>query len=467
MDKKHRDWIITIVVGVVIWFMPVPEGLKPEAWKMFALFAATIIGFILQPIPMGALAILSLATAGFLNLAKLGELLTGFANSTVWLIVAAFMLSRGFVKTGLGRRVAYMLIERFGKSTLTLGYAIMFSEFFFCPATPSSAARGGAIIFPIVRSLASAFDSEPGPTAKRIGAYLMQVAFQSNCMSGALFLTAMVANPLCATFAQQAFGIQITWAGWAMAALIPGTLCMLAIPLVMYYINTPEVKSTPEAKELAQKELEKLGPMTRDEKVMSGIFVLCIVLWATSQYTGLNATLVALGGAAVLLATQAITWNDVLEEKGAWDTMVWIAVLVTFAGLLSKYGFIGWISKNIGAYLVGIPWMTTLIVVLLVHCYSHYLFASLSAHTTAMYPALIAVAAASGAPPMLVAISMGCINNFCACLTHYGNGVAPIYFGTGYMSQGTWWKLGFMMSVVYLAIWIGIGFPWWKVIGLW
>lgn len=467
MSKKIRDGLITIAVGVIIWFMPVPEGLKAEAWKIFAVFVATIIGFILQPLPMGSLAIISMTITGFLGLAKLPALLSGFSNSTIWLVVSAFMLSRGFSKTGLGRRVAYLLIERFGKNTLTLGYAIAASEFVFCPATPSSAARGGAILFPIIKSLASAFGSEPGATAKRMGAYLMQVGFQSNCMSGALFLTAMVANPLAMAFAQQASGVTVTWAEWAMAAIVPGTLSMIAIPLVMYFINSPEIKKTPEAQVIAKAELEKQGPMTKNEKIMCGVFVGCITLWATSQYTGLNATLIALGGASALLLTSAITWQDVLEEKGAWDTMVWIAVLVMLAGLLSKYGLIAWISNHIATAMTGVTWLTALIGVLLFYFYSHYLFASLSAHTTALYPALIAVIVGAGAPPVLGAIALGCIGNFCSCLTHYGNGVGPIYFGAGYLSQGTWWKIGFIMSLVYLFIWLVIGFGWWKVIGFW
>lgn len=434
---------------------------------MLAIFVSTIVGFILQPIPMGAVAILSIVVAGFLKLGKLPELLSGFSNTTIWLIVAAYMLSRGFTKTGLGQRVAYILIEKLGKNTLALGYAIMAGEFVFCPATPSSAARGGAIFFPIVRSLALAFDSKPGPTAKRIGAYLMQVAFQSNCMSGALFLTAMVANPLSAAFAQQAFGIQVTWANWAIAALVPGTLAMLAIPLVMFYINPPEIKVTPQAQEFARAHLEQLGPMKREEIIMAAVFVISIALWATSQFTGFDATLIALAGAAILLVTQAMSWTDVLEEKGAWDTMVWIGTLVSLTGLLSKYGFISWISNGIGGMIVGVPWMTALVIVLLFYFYSHYFFASLTAHTTALYPVLIAVAAGAGAPPMLVALSMGFMGNFSSCLTHYGNGVGPVYFGTGYVNQGAWWRIGFIMSLVYIAIWLGIGFPWFKIIGLW
>ena len=467
MNEITRKWIITLAAGLIVWFLPVPTGVKPLAWKLFAVFIATILGFILQPISMGAMALLSLTVTGFLGLASMNELLSGFSNSTIWLIVSAFLLSRGFSKTGLGRRISYILIRTFGNNTLKLGYAIMASEYVFSPATPSTAARGGAIIYPVVRGLASAFSSEPGTSARRIGAYLMQVGFQSNCMSGALFLTGMVANPLCVAFAQQAFNINITWMDWAVAAIVPGTLAMLAIPIVLFIIYPPELKKTPEAYKLASDELEKMGPMSRDEKIMCFVFVASILLWATSQFTKLDATLIALGGGSLLLFTMVLTWKDVLNEHGAWDTMIWIGALITLAGLLSKHGLIAWMSKLVASSLTGISWPVTLSIILLVYLYSHYMFASLSAHTTALYPAFIAVAGAAGAPPLLVALSMAFFSNFCSCLTHYGNGVAPIYFGAGYMSQATWWRNGLIMSFVYLACWLGIGLPWWKFIGLW
>lgn len=467
MNEATKKWLITLAAGVIVWLLPIPAGVKPIAWKLFSVFIATILGFILQPIPMGAMALLSLTVTGFLGLAGMKELLSGFSNSTIWLIVSAFLLSRGFSKTGLGRRISYMLIRAFGNNTLKLGYAVMASEFVFSPATPSTAARGGAIIYPIVKSLATAFESEPGPTARRIGGYLMQVGFQSNCMSGALFLTGMVANPLCVAFAQQAFNLNISWMDWAVAAIVPGTLAMLAIPFVLFMIYPPELKKTPEAPKIASVELNKMGPMSRDEKVMCFVFVASILLWATSQITMLNATLIALGGGSILLFTTVLTWKDVLNEHGAWDTMIWIGALITLAGLLSKHGLIAWMSKLIASSMVGISWPVTLTLILLAYLYSHYMFASLSAHTTALYPAFIAVAGAAGAPPLLVALSMAFFSNFCACLTHYGNGVAPIYFGAGYMSQATWWRNGMIMSFVYLICWLGVGMIWWKFIGLW
>lgn len=462
-----QKWLIVIGSGLLVYLIPVPAGVKPLAWNLLAIFVATIIGCIVQPIPLGAISLASLSLIGFLGLAKIGELLAGFSSSTIWLIVSAFLLSRGFSKTGLGRRISYMLIKKFGDKTMKLGYAIMLSEYVFSPATPSTAARGGAIVYPIARSLASAFGSEPGPTSKKIGAYLMQVGFQSNCMSGSLFMTAMIANPMMVMFAQQAFGINVSWMDWAVAAFVPGTLAMILIPAVLFYILPPEQKKTPEAGTFATAELNKMGPMTREEKIMTAVFLGSILLWATASITKLDATLIALGSGSVLLITNVLTWKDVLNENGAWDTMVWVGVLSTIAGLLNKHGLIAWFSKLTAASLVGIPWMWTLIALLVISLYTHYLFASITGHVVAMYPAFIAVAGAAGAPPMLVALSMGFFYNFFSCLTHYGNGVAPIYFGSGYISQGVWWRTGFTMSLVYLVCFFGVGLPWWKVIGLW
>lgn len=468
MNKElMKKWAIVVCSGLLVYLIPVPAGVKPLAWQLLAVFVATIVGCIVQPIPLGAISMASLCLIGFLGLASINELLAGFSSSTIWLIVSAFLLSRGFSKTGLGRRISYLLIKGFGDKTMKLGFAIMLSEYVFSPATPSTTARGGAIVYPVARSLASAFGSEPGPTAKKIGAYLMQVGFQSNCVSGSLFLTAMIANPMMVLFATKAFNIQITWMEWAIAAFVPGTLAMISIPVILYYILPPEQKVTPEAPQFAREELAKMGPMTLDEKIMLSVFIGSILLWATASYTKLDATLIALGSGTVLLITNVLTWKDILGETGAWDAMIWVGVLSTIAGLLNKHGLITWFSKATAASLVGIPWMWTLVAILLIYLYTHYFFASITGHVVAMYPAFIAVAGAAGAPPMLVALSLGFFSNFFACLTHYGNGVGPIYFGTGYMSQTTWWRVGFTMSLVYLVCYIGVGLPYWKVIGLW
>lgn len=466
MTKMIRG-LLTAALLVVLWFLPVPEGLTPTAWHLFAIFAATIAGFILQPMPLGAVALAGVTLSALTGTLKPAAALGGYSNTTIWLIVSAFLFAKGFIKTGLGRRISYKLIELFGDSTLKLGYTLVISDFIISPATPSNTARSGGIMFPIVRSLASAFGSEPGPTARKIGAYLLVTSFQADAPIAAMFLTACAPNPLMATLAAKTAGLDLSWGLWAMAAIVPGILSMLIIPYFIYTVYPPEVKKTPEAQSLARKELAAMGAMSKAEKIISAVFIGALLLWSTSQYTKIDATIVALLGVTVMLVTEVLTWKDVITEDGAWDGMMWMGGIIGLADALNKEGFVPWFASSVTGLLDGISWVPTLAVLFLVYMYSHYAFASLAAHATAMYAAFLAVAVGAGAPPYLAAMGLAVLSNLMAGLTHYSTGAAPIYFGTGFIAQKDWWRIGFMASVINLVIWIGVGAIWWKVIGLW
>lgn len=459
--------LIVLLVGVVIWFLPVPAGLKPQAWHLFAIFVATILGFILQPLPIGSVAFIAITITALTNTLKPAEALSGFSDGTIWLIVSAFLFAKGFIKTGLGRRIAYGLIKAIGDSTLKLGYTLALSDLIISPATPSNTARAGGIMFPIVKSLSSAFDSEPGSTSRRVGAFLMQTTYQANTITSAMFMTAMAGNPLIANLAKSTLKIDITWGTWALAAIVPGIASLIVVPYFLYKFYPPELKKTPEAKGIAADELKKMGSMSYGEKVVAGVFVLSLALWSTSDFTKINATVVAMLAVSIMLISKVLEWKDVLDEKGAWDTLIWMGSLVGLASFLSTLGFIPWFAKAVSAMLVGIPWVQAFAVLLVVYMYAHYGFASLTAHITAMYAAFAAVAVSAGAPAYLVALALGFMSNLCMSLTHYAAGPAPIYFGAGYVDQGTWWKLGFMVSVINMVIWVGLGGFWWKVLGLW
>ena len=467
MNGKFVRALATIALGAILWFIPVPQGVTPQAWHLMAIFVATIFGFILQPMPIGAVALVSITFTAVVGVLKPAEALSGFSNTTIWLIVSAFLFAKGFIKTGLGRRIAYVLIRAIGDSTLKLGYTLVLSDLIISPATPSNTARAGGIIFPIVRSLCTAFDSEPGTSARKVGSYLMQTAYQGNTITSAMFLTSMAGNPLIALLAAQALHIQINWGQWALAAAVPGLISVLVVPYFLYKFYPPEITKTPEAKSLAAAELKKMGAMSRGEKIVSLVFVGALALWSTSQYTKLDATVVAMMAVVVMLATEVLEWKDVLEEKGAWDTLIWMGSLVGLADFLSKLGFIPWFAKAVAASIAGVPWVPAFVILTVVYLYAHYAFASLTAHITAMYSAFIAVAVAAGAPPYLAALALGFMSNLCMSLTHYAAGPSPIYFGAGFVDQNTWWRLGFIISVINLIIWVGFGAIWWKVLGLW
>lgn len=466
MNKLKRG-ALTIIIGIILWFLPIPEGLKPEAWHLFAIFAATIAGFILHPLPIGAIAFISITFTASMGVMSASDILTGFSAANMWLIISAFFFSRGLIKSGLGRRIAFMLIKRFGNRTLKLGYILTVSDLIIAPATPSNTARGGGIVFPIAGSLAEAFQSYPNEGAGRLGRYLMQIGYQSNCITSAMFMTAMSGNPVIAMLALKAAGIELTWGLWALAAIVPGILSLLIIPYFLYRIDPPTVKYTPEARNIADTELEKMGPMTRIEKIVGIVFAGALLLWASSGYTHVNATIVAMMAVSIMLLTEVLSWQDILNEKGAWDTFVWMGSLIALANFLSKLGFIPWLAESISSRMTGVSWLPALLILAIIYVYSHYGFASMVAHIVAMYSAFTAVAVAAGVPPYLAALSLAVLSSLCGSLTHYAAGPAPIFFGAGYVEQNIWWKHGFLISVINLVIWIGAGGMWWKVIGLW
>jgi len=465
-----RPWLhyaVPPLLGLAIWFVPAPTGVDPAGMHLLAIFIATIVGIILKPLPMGAVAMVGIAATALTNTLTITEALSGFGNRVIWLIVLAFFISRGFIKTGLGARIAYLFMAILGRRSLGLGYGLVATDLVLAPAIPSNTARAGGVVFPILRSVAEAYESRPHDgTAKRMGAFLTVVAFQGTVITSAMFLTAMAANPLAAELAS-AQGIEITWVGWALAALVPGLVSLAVVPWVLYRLFPPEVRETPEARSLAKEHLRELGPMQSHEWIMLGCFGLLIGLWVLAGPLGVHTTTTALLGLVVLLITGVLSWGDVLRETGAWDTLVWFSALVMMASFLTELGLIPWFSEAVGGLFGGYGWVGAFLGLGLVYFYSHYFFASNTAHVSAMYAPFLGVALVVGTPPLLAALVLGFFSNLFSSMTHYGTGPAPVLFGAGYVEVSDWWRLGFVVSLVNLVIWIGVGGLWWKALGLW
>jgi DASS family divalent anion:Na+ symporter len=444
------------------------QGDWVKGLHLFAIFVTTILGIILAPLPMGAVAMIGIGITAISGTLSIADSLSGFGDVVIWLIVLAFMISRGFIKTGLGARIAYNFMALLGRNTLGLSYGLAATDLVLAPAIPSNAARAGGIIMPIMASLSRAYGSNPGDgTERRIGSFLTLTAYQADIITSAMFLTAMAANPLAQKLAGD-LKVNITWTGWAVAAIVPGLISLLFIPWVIYKLYPPEIKETPGAVEIAKAKLAEFGPMKIQEWMMLGVFILLLVLWIfAKQLGGLNATTAALVGLGFLLTLGVLTWEDVKRETAAWDTLVWFAALVMMAGFLNKLGMIPWFSKSIGDMMLGHGWIFAFLVLSLVYFYSHYFFASNTAHVASMYGAFLGVAIALGAPPVLAALVLAYFSNLFASMTHYGCGPAPVLFGTGYVPVGAWWRMGLLISVINIVIWVGIGGAWWKVLGLW
>jgi divalent anion:Na+ symporter, DASS family len=459
-------WIVPLAVAGAIWLAP-HGGFSAQSWGLLCLFAFTIAALITRPLPAGSVMLVVMSAGTLLRIFTIQDALAGYSNVTVWLIVAAFMFARGFTRTRLGERIAYTIVRGIGASALRLGYAIVLAELVMSPFTPSNTARAGGVVFPIARNVARAFGSEPGPTAPLIGAFLMLTLYHGDLIVSAMFLTAVAPNPLVADFVRQASGVHVSWTRWAIAASVPGIVALAAVPYVILRLSPPAIADMRPAQALATERLRALGPVTRQERAMVAVFGVVLALWLAGEWLGVSATTVALAGVALMLLARVLEWRDLLDETGAWDALIWFGGLVMLTGQLDKAGFPRVFANGAAALMHGWPWWWALLALAIIYVYAHYAFASLVAHVTALFPPFFAAAIGFGAPPLVAAFALAVLSSVNGVLTHYGTGPAPIVFGAGYVSQGQWWRIGFLLSLVHLAIWLPIGFLWWKALGFW
>jgi DASS family divalent anion:Na+ symporter len=464
---KLKQGLVVLGLILAIWFTPAPAGLSVQAWHLFAIFITSIVCIVVKPLPMGAMAILSMSACIFTNTLTVEQTLSSFNSKTIWLIVIAFLLARGFIKTGLGSRVAYYFVYFLGKSTLGLGYGLMFTEFLLSPFVPSNTARGAGIIYPLTTSLSKEFNSDPKDnTHRRMGSFLITICYHTNLITSTMFVTAMACNPLIVIFATD-FGVNLTWLSWAKATIVPGLISLLSLPLIIYYVYPPEIKKTPGAKEFATERLKAMGPVSKNEWLMLSTFGLLLVLWMFGEMIGVDATGAAFLGLALLLVGGVLTWDDILSERNAWDTFIWLTVLLMMTNFLAKFGMISWFSGHMQTMVTGYSWPAALAILIIVFFSSHYFFASLTAFISSLYSAFTAVAIATGTPPELAVLMFAFIATLSACTTHYGTGTGPVYFGTNYIPVSRWWSIGAIMGLTHIVVWCGIGLSWWKFIGIW
>ena len=476
--------LLPVIVAGVIALFPPPEGLPQHAWYFFAIFAGVIVGLMVEPLPGAAIGLIGVVLVTLLSpyvlfspaeLAKEGFkpanasltwALSGFSNTVVWLIFAAFMFALGYEKSGLGKRIALLLVKGMGRRTLTLGYAVAIADLLLAPFTPSNTARSGGTIYPVIRNLPALYDSKPNdPSARRIGGYLMWTAIATTTITSSMFVTGMAPNLLATEMAGKIAGVSISWADWFIAFAPVGIVLLLLLPLAVYFIYPPEVKAGEEVPKWAAGELNKLGGLTMREIQLAVLVLLALTLWIFGG-DFINATTVAMAVIVLMVLLKVVSWDDILSNKQAWNTLVWFATLVALAGGLSRVGFVKWFADTVGGQMAGFSPTVAMLLLLAVFYFTHYLFASITAHVTAMLPVMLAVG--MGVPGMdmrvfalLLVLSLGIMG----ILTPYATGPSPVYYGSGYIPAKDYWRLGLIFGVLFLVALVVIGIPWMAMIG--
>lgn len=461
-----------IAIGLAIRFLvPIPAGITTQGWQLLSIFATTILGLVLDPLPVGAWAFLAVTATLATRSLTFVQAFSAMTNEVIWLIVVSFFFAKGFEKTGLGERIANMFVKAMGKSTLGLALGLNVAEAALAPAMPSTSARAGGIFMPIISSLSIAAGSLPNdPSREKMGAYLTLCQFQAGIHSSALFITASAQNLLCLNMAAELGAVVPNqFFQWMAGAAVPALAGILLTPLLMYKLCPPTVTDTPEAPKEAARKLEAMGPMSRDEKLMLATMGLAVALWVVGPSFGISAVLAAMTGLCVLLCTGVLTWRDCLSYTPAWDTLMWFAVLIGLSSQLSALGVIKAFADAVGGTLasLNLGWQPLFALLHLVFFALHYMFASQTAQVGALYAAFCAMMLAAGVPPVLAAMSLAYNVNLFGSITHYASGQAAVYYGSGFMTLPEVFKIGALNGFLSLFLWAGLGMPIWKMLGWW
>ena len=481
LAPKRRLVTLKTVAPFAVWLLvtvlPVPRGLQPHQWHYFAVFAAAITGLIFESLPPGAVGIIAVAFAAVMRYVEhdpaktIGWALSGFSDSTVWLIVGAFVFAIGYKKSGLGRRIALMLVNKLGRSTLGLGYAIAFSDFVLAPGTPSNTARSGGTIFPIARNIPRLYGSEPGPTSRKIGAYVMWTAFASTAVTSSMFITSLAPNAAALAIVKRVLKIEVSWAQWMLGFLPVGLLLLVLVPLLVYWFYPPEIKASPEVPAWAKRELEAMGPPSRKEWTMGGLILAAMFFWIVGTnprislpYVGanfINATTVVLAVIALMLLTRVIDYREIVAEQSAWEVFLYFTTLLTLAEGLNRIGFVKWLAELAVKPMATLTPVIAMLLLVSLFFWIHYFFSSLTSHTAAVLPIVLAVGAGMPGVPQLP-LALLCVYSLglMGVISPYATGPAPIYFGSGYVARGDFWKLGLIFGVLFFVALLGIGTPW-------
>ncbi len=470
MDKKTLLKLLPVVlIPLALWMVPTPEGLNTETWHVVALYIALLLGLVVKPFSEPVVTLIIIGILSMFIDTKITY--SGYGSEMAWFIVTVTIVCAAFVKTGLGKRIAYNLLTRFGKTSLGLGYIMMFVDLILSPATGSNMSRT-SIDYPIFRNIAESVGSTPEKDPRKLGSYLTMLMYVVSMSTAVLFLTGMATNAITVSLAKEMLGVNIDWMTWFKASVVPAGLVLALGPIVVYKVYKPELKDLGDIKPLMREGLKEMGPMRKDEKILAVLFVLAILGWMfggkiTSVDLGMQ--VVAFVFLALTMLFGILNWNDVIAQKGAWNTFVWYGAFYGIASTLASQGFYKWLAGVLESYLKlsQMNGMLVVVILLVISLAVRYFFVSNSAYVASFYPVLFALALTTKAPIMVVALLLAFFAGYGALLTHYGNGAGIYTFATGYCTQKDFWTVGTIMVGVALVVFLGIGLPYWKIIGLW
>jgi sodium-dependent dicarboxylate transporter 2/3/5 len=450
--------ILAVIVTLVIMLSPPPSGLSHEGRAALAVFAICFILWTTGALPLSVTSLLAIALLPLFGALEAGQAFALFGNRAVFFILGAFILAAAMMSSGLSARVALLFLRRFEKSPKRLISGIILSCAFMAMWMPAHAVA--ALMFPIVLEIASALRLEP-----RFSSYgkAIFLSMAWGCVVGGVAtLLGGARNPLAIALLREKYNLTIGFTGWMYAVFPIPVVLLVAVHLLVYRFFAPEIDDVRPARELIEKKVADLGPMSVTEKKVLATMLATIFAWI---FLGERVGLAPIGilGASTLFVIQALTWNDV-ERYVNWGVILMYGGAIALAAALEITGAARWIVT----YVLGFVNLSPFV---LISCVALISIVLTEAMSNAAVVALVLPIAfelgdtVSGVSPMVMVFAVAVPAGLAFSLP-IGTPPNAIAYSARYHRIRDSIKVGILLNLVALGIFLLVARFYWPRIGV-
>ena len=463
-------------VFLLLMLMPLPAGLASSGRAALACFALALIWWISEPIPTYVTSLLLIVLLVLTRAWPEANALGVLGLDVIWLNVMAFILSAVLIKTHLAKRLALILLVRFGRRAGTALLALVVVQLALAPLIPATAARA-VMTLPIMLVVAAIYQSTPQhPTNFGRNLFLQNLLGINIFSSG--FMTGSTANLMAVGFLLTMGGTRVYYTDW-MFANLPVALIGMAIA---WWIGPHLLMRIPSAERMPRlaggidalaAQLARMGRLTFDEKRGLAIFGVVVALWVTDRFHvawfgfQISAVIAAMIGAIIALTPRIglLKWND---TDIPWHLLIFSAGAYAGGLALDATGAAKWAIERLFAALhLGrdMNFWTVYVVIIAINMYAHFFFTSKTMRTVIMIPMVIGVAQHLGYRPISLALPAAFTIDWVIGLPISAK-PNLILFTTGQYSVLDQLKYSVVMTTIGVVLLVVAGMTWFRVLGI-
>lgn len=477
--RQRAGFVLGPLAFALLMLAPTPGGLDPSGQAVGAVTAWVAIWWMSEAIPIPATSLLPVVlfpVTGALDTATTTE---PYTDPLIFLFMGGFFLAMAMQRWGLHRRIALRTIKAVGTDPSRIILGFMLATAFLSAWVSNSATVmmmvpiALAVIYQTAELVErQGLDIEVGEGEFTFGVALMLCIAYGASVGGVATLIGTPPNLVFAGIAGELFGRQISFAEWMLYGV---PIALIGLVIVYLYVTrlvlTPEFDKLPGGADVIDQELEKLGPMDKQERLVLVVFAGMAISWVTAGFLPENLipsdvdTVVAIAGALVLFMVPTTTPDGERTFLLDWTNGVQIpwGVILLFGGGLSiaagfqETGLAEWLGGQLTA-LGGVSMVIILFVVVVMTVFLTEVTSN-TATATMLMPILASLAIGISVHPFGLMVAGATAASF-AFMLPVATPPNAIVFGSGYITIPQMTKVGVGLNVIGILLITALALLW-------